>query len=342
MNSQTATLDNEDLAGLTVTEIELTEFDLDLTVPDVATRPANDDTWRAAAACNPTTATETLVTLFFEVERAPKRHRQNQTMDLVFEPGQEAQAKAICHTCPVQADCLVFAIDNKENDGIWGGATTHERDRLASADTGTRAALDQIAAEYTPAEREALNQAINGLPPKPSDDTLRSLYVGEGLSMQAIGERYGRSATTIRNWLVAAKIEIKTDPYSGRDLPVGENVTDATPLKTPKGKRSTWTQAIFCELGDGDWHLRDDLMEAAVKHVPRERALAKAKARDAAARERAKKRGDAKPVGFGKTDPVKSAAVWLVNASIDGLVRKSKTVEQRTDENGRKVLRLVG
>jgi WhiB family redox-sensing transcriptional regulator len=39
-------------------------------------------------------------------------------------------AKAICAECPVQAPCLEFAIDQRERNGVWGGATERERMRI--------------------------------------------------------------------------------------------------------------------------------------------------------------------------------------------------------------------
>jgi WhiB family redox-sensing transcriptional regulator len=36
-------------------------------------------------------------------------------------------AKQICHTCPVVAECLDYAMRRGERDGIWGA--TSERDR---------------------------------------------------------------------------------------------------------------------------------------------------------------------------------------------------------------------
>lgn len=38
-----------------------------------------------------------------------------------------AKAVAICNKCPVQDLCLVQAINNKEEYGIWGGFTSKER-----------------------------------------------------------------------------------------------------------------------------------------------------------------------------------------------------------------------
>ena len=36
-------------------------------------------------------------------------------------------AKSYCEACPVKKECLQFALDNKEEYGIWGGMTTRER-----------------------------------------------------------------------------------------------------------------------------------------------------------------------------------------------------------------------
>jgi WhiB family redox-sensing transcriptional regulator len=39
----------------------------------------------------------------------------------------EAEAKAICGRCPVRPDCLAYALDAREDYGVWGGATEDER-----------------------------------------------------------------------------------------------------------------------------------------------------------------------------------------------------------------------
>ena len=39
-------------------------------------------------------------------------------------------AKAICDSCPVVDECLSFAIETRQPDGIWGGFTPKERTRL--------------------------------------------------------------------------------------------------------------------------------------------------------------------------------------------------------------------
>lgn len=39
-------------------------------------------------------------------------------------------AKTVCEGCSVQSQCLEFAIENREKDGVWGGATFRERQRI--------------------------------------------------------------------------------------------------------------------------------------------------------------------------------------------------------------------
>ncbi len=43
----------------------------------------------------------------------------------------ESRAKAICDVCPVQGDCVEYAVGIREPYGIWGGTT--EIDRRAKA-----------------------------------------------------------------------------------------------------------------------------------------------------------------------------------------------------------------
>jgi WhiB family transcriptional regulator, redox-sensing transcriptional regulator len=41
-----------------------------------------------------------------------------------------ARAKAVCASCPVAEDCLAYAFETKQGDGIWGGLTPAERIKL--------------------------------------------------------------------------------------------------------------------------------------------------------------------------------------------------------------------
>ena len=44
--------------------------------------------------------------------------------------GSSKAARAVCNQCPVRAQCLEYALNNKEQFGIWGGTSERERRRL--------------------------------------------------------------------------------------------------------------------------------------------------------------------------------------------------------------------
>ena len=44
--------------------------------------------------------------------------------------GSTREAKKVCRSFEVQAECLEFALDNDERFGIWGGMSERERRRL--------------------------------------------------------------------------------------------------------------------------------------------------------------------------------------------------------------------
>ncbi len=61
----------------------------------------------------------------------------------IFFPESEAAAApalAVCARCPVREQCLDFALETRQHDGIWGGATETERRRLRRARSRSRAA----------------------------------------------------------------------------------------------------------------------------------------------------------------------------------------------------------
>lgn len=51
--------------------------------------------------------------------------------DQLFPEGkQQKRAAAVCVGCPVRAECLAEALDNRIEWGIWGGLTERERRAL--------------------------------------------------------------------------------------------------------------------------------------------------------------------------------------------------------------------
>lgn len=47
--------------------------------------------------------------------------------------GTTQPAKQVCAACTVREQCLAYAIENKEHQGIWGGLSAQERKRLRRA-----------------------------------------------------------------------------------------------------------------------------------------------------------------------------------------------------------------
>ena len=44
--------------------------------------------------------------------------------------GSTREAKKVCRSCEVRAECLEYALENDERFGIWGGLSERERRRL--------------------------------------------------------------------------------------------------------------------------------------------------------------------------------------------------------------------
>ncbi|MEU8759732.1 WhiB family transcriptional regulator [Streptomyces sp. NPDC048659] len=50
--------------------------------------------------------------------------------DLFVEGAAQNRAKALCFGCPVRAECLAHALDERIEHGVWGGMTERERRAL--------------------------------------------------------------------------------------------------------------------------------------------------------------------------------------------------------------------
>jgi WhiB family redox-sensing transcriptional regulator len=44
--------------------------------------------------------------------------------------GSSKAARAVCSECSVRQECLLYALTNREQFGIWGGTSERERRRL--------------------------------------------------------------------------------------------------------------------------------------------------------------------------------------------------------------------
>lgn len=67
-------------------------------------------------------------------------------LELYFPDGHESRSpasqavKALCYECPYRAECLEWAVVNRE-DGIWGGTNNAERTAMRN---GKRSRVDTI------------------------------------------------------------------------------------------------------------------------------------------------------------------------------------------------------
>lgn len=75
-----------------------------------------------------------------EKDEGPLSWQQNalcaQTDPEAFFPekgGSTREAKSVCASCEVRAECLEYALANDERFGIWGGLSERERRRLRRA-----------------------------------------------------------------------------------------------------------------------------------------------------------------------------------------------------------------
>jgi WhiB family redox-sensing transcriptional regulator len=78
-----------------------------------------DTSWHAQAACS------TADTAIFYPPSRGVGHNIDWTA-----------AKAICGNCPVQAECLQYALRTKQVDGMWAGLTPTQRKGLRAKGSG--------------------------------------------------------------------------------------------------------------------------------------------------------------------------------------------------------------
>lgn len=54
---------------------------------------------------------------------------------------QARRAKEVCHHCPVERECLEWALDTGRTSGVWGGTDEDERRRMRRRTDRRRAAV---------------------------------------------------------------------------------------------------------------------------------------------------------------------------------------------------------
>ncbi len=85
----------------------------------------DSEDWRARASCR-----DTDPDLFFPIGTTGAALRQME------------EAKRICRDCPVQIQCLGWALENGAAEGVWGGTTPDERRVIRNVSRKTTTASD--------------------------------------------------------------------------------------------------------------------------------------------------------------------------------------------------------
>jgi WhiB family transcriptional regulator, redox-sensing transcriptional regulator len=80
-------------------------------------------TWRDRAACLSVDPE-----LFFPIGNTGPAHIQTE------------EAKVVCSRCEVIGDCLSWAMDSRQEDGVWGGLAAEERSALRRRNARARRA----------------------------------------------------------------------------------------------------------------------------------------------------------------------------------------------------------
>ena len=62
-------------------------------------------------------------------------------------------ARRVCASCPVQAPCLDYALDNRIDHGVWGGTSERQRRRILKSRRIDVTAEDFAADGSLPVER---------------------------------------------------------------------------------------------------------------------------------------------------------------------------------------------
>lgn len=91
----------------------------------LAAAPPVEPTWRTQASCRTKSAVHFFAPPHFE--RKPEKDAR------------EGAARALCRSCPVQRQCLEYALAVQEPHGIWGGLNELERRRLLRKRAATAA-----------------------------------------------------------------------------------------------------------------------------------------------------------------------------------------------------------
>lgn len=116
---------------------------------------------------------------------------------------QIAEAKAVCHACPVASMCLSWALESGQDAGVWGGMSEDERRSLKRRDhaRATRSSTSGTPRPPRHHDEVAVARLVNGERTVTTNDERHAairLMARQGHGHCAIATRLGMNATTVR------------------------------------------------------------------------------------------------------------------------------------------------
>ena len=107
---------------------------------------------------------------------------------------QIAEAKEVCHRCPVAAQCLAWALDSGQDYGVWGGMSEQERRALKR-----RKARDARKPKTTHVDTVAIERALTGERVEIHDPPAAARWMAQhGHSPHRISEALGINGRDVR------------------------------------------------------------------------------------------------------------------------------------------------
>lgn len=103
----------------------MAQYDIALPGEKRRDRVAGDVTWKARAACKHKGPRY----MHPDPVRSPSQRRRGDQKSR-SEQYHTKRAKLVCGGCPVQAECLAYAVVNRIDQGVWGGLAWDEREVL--------------------------------------------------------------------------------------------------------------------------------------------------------------------------------------------------------------------